>query len=138
MKTLFHIAVVCAVFGLAASSAMADLRNDARTTNDLKQIGLAYHNCIDATGKPPANAKALAPFFENDKRILGLLEKEDIVFFYGVGIAQMTAGTSNTILAFEKDAPTKGGLVLMGDASVKKVSADDFKKANLAGKLKEK
>jgi hypothetical protein len=135
MKTVLHIFVLCSVVASAATAAPGA---DARTVNDLKQIGLAYYNCIDATNKPPAKAKDLAPYFENDKRILALLEKEDIVFFYNVGIAQMTAGTSNTILAFEKDVPTKGGLVLMGDGSVKKVSAVEFKNATLAGKLKEK
>jgi hypothetical protein len=41
----------------------------------------------------------------------------------------MTAGTGNTVLGYEKDAPTKGGLVLMGDASVREMSADEFKNA---------
>jgi hypothetical protein len=134
MKTTLHIAAAFVLFAPAAGAAPGD----ARTTNDLKQIGLAYHNCIDATNKAPAKAEDLAPYFENDKRLLGLLKNEDIVFFYNVTIAQMTAGTSNTVLAYVKDVPEKGGLVLMGDASVKKMSADEFKKATLAGKRKDK
>ena len=44
----------------------------------------------------------------------------------------MTQGSSNTILAYEKDAPEKGGMVAYGDVSVKKLSADAFKKAIVA------
>ena len=103
-----------------------------KIVNDLKIIGLAYHNHLDAAGKPPAKAEDLAPYFENDKRLLGLLKDKDIVFIYGVGILQMPDGTSNTILAHEKDAPSKGGACLYGDGSVKKLSADEFKKTTKA------
>jgi hypothetical protein len=135
MKSAVRIAAACALLVLAARAAPAA---DARTVNDLKQIGLAFHNYIDAVGKAPAKAEDLAPFFENDKRLLGLLKNEDIVFFYNVTLAQMTAGTSNTVLAYDKDVPTKGGPVLMGDGSVKKMSAAEFKSATLAGKPKDK
>lgn len=135
MTTLFRIAAACAALSLVAGPVAAA---DTATANDLKQIGLAYHNHIDATGKAPAKAEDLGPYFCNSKKLLDLLKDEEIVFFYKVGIAQMTAGTSNTVLAYVKDVPDKGGLVLMGDGSVKKMSADDFKKATLAGKRKEK
>jgi hypothetical protein len=106
----------------------------AKRTNDLKQIGIAYHNYFDSFKKGPAKAADLFDFLEKDKRILGLLENKDIVFQYGVGVTDMTDGTSNTVLAYDKDVPTKGGLVLMGDASVKTMTAEDFKKAILAKK----
>jgi hypothetical protein len=134
MKTLASITAAFVLFAPAAGAAPGD----ARTTNDLKQIGLAYHSCIDATNKAPAKAEDLAPFFENNKRLLALLKNEDIVFFYNVTLLQMPAGSSNTVLAYVKDVPDKGGLVLMGDVSVKKMSAEEFKKANLAGKRREK
>ena len=44
-------------------------------------------------------------------------------------LKDMTQGSSNTILAYEKDAPEKGGMVAHGDGSVKKLTADEFKKA---------
>jgi hypothetical protein len=104
------------------------------TDNDLKRIVLAYHNHLDAARKAPARAEDLAPFFENDTRLLAMLKNEDIVFFYNVGITQMTAGTSNTVLAYVKDVPAKGGLVGMADGSVRTMSAEEFAKATLAGK----
>jgi hypothetical protein len=134
MKTTLRIAAAFVLFAPAAGAAPTDVRS----ANDLKQIGLAYHNHVDATNKGPAKAEDLAPYFENDKRLLALLKNEDIVFFYNVTPTQMTSGTSNTVLAYFAEVPDKGGLVLMGDASVKKMSPDEFKKATLAGKRKEK
>jgi hypothetical protein len=134
MATILRIAAAFVLLVPAAAAAPTD----ARSANDLKQIGLAFHNHIDATNKAPSKAEDLAPYFENDKRLLDLLKNEDIVFFYNVTIAQMTSGTSNTVLAYFKEVPEKGGLVLMGDASVKKMSPDEFKKATLAGKRKDK
>jgi hypothetical protein len=104
----------------------------AKRTNDLKQIGLAYHAFHDSFRKGPTKAADLGPFLENDKRLLGLLDDKVIVFQFGVAIADMVDGTSNTVLAYDKDVPTKGGLVLMADASVKTMSAEEFKKAKLA------
>jgi len=113
----------------ATSARQVDPR---KIQNDLKQIGLAYHNCHNATNKAPAKAEDLAPYFENDKRLLGLLKNKDIVFIYGVKLTEMTDGTSNTVLAYDKDVPAKGGFVLYGDGSTKKLTADEFKKAIVA------
>ena len=110
---------------------------DRKLANDLKQIGLAYHNYNDATNKAPSKAEDLGPYLEMNKRLIDMLKNGDVVFIWDVPLKQivnMGAGTSNTVLAYEKDAPTKGGYVLMADASVKKLAADEFKKATLAKK----
>jgi len=123
------------VLVLGASVTHAQILDKAKVGNYLKQVGLSYHNYLDANGgKAPAKAEDLAPYFENDKKLLDALKSEEIVFLYGVRLVDMTAGSSNTVLAYEKDAPTKGGQVLYGDGSVKKLAADDFKKATLAKK----
>jgi len=106
---------------------------DAVTANELKQIGLAYHNYVDANkGKPPAKGEDLAPYLENNKKLVDALKSGDVVFVFGVGLLDMKDGTSNTVLAYPKGADKEGGLALYGDGSVKKLSADDFKKAIIA------
>jgi len=127
MKAILSLAIVVVLYGTVQAQ-------DKVTANDLKQIGLAYHNHIDAVSRAPQKAEDLAPYFDNSKKLLDHLKSKRIEFYYGVGIAQMTEGTSNTILAYEKDAPDKGGQVLFGDGSVRKLTADEFKKAPKAGK----
>ena len=105
-----------------------------RIQNDLKQIGLAYHNFFDTNRKGPAKAEDLGPFLENDARLLGLLKTETIVFYWNVGLLQMPQGTSNTVLAYDWEAPTKGGMALMGDGSVKRMTPQEFQAAPKAGK----
>ncbi len=46
----------------------------------------------------------------------------------------MPAGTSNTVLAYAKDVPEKGGWVLMGDGTARQMTPEEFKKAPKAGK----
>ena len=100
-------------------------------SNDLKEILLAYHTYLGKNnGSAPAKAADLAPSLE--KRAVARLENKSVVFVYGVSLKDMTQGSSNTVLAYEKDAPEKGGLVAYGDGSVKKLTADEFKKAIVA------
>ena len=127
MKLTFSLMVLILMIG----ETRAQERVEA---NDLKQIGLAYHAYHDATNQGPKKAEDLAPYFENSKKLLDFLKTNRIEFYYGVRITEMTEGTSNTVLAHEKDVATKGGWCLYGDGSVKKLSALEFKKAILAKK----
>lgn len=117
---------------ILAGAARAD--DEKVQPNDLKQIGLAYHNYYSETNKGPKKAEDLAPYFEKSKKLLDHLKSKRIEFYYGVGLTEMTEGTSNTILAYEKDVPKKGGLALYGDGSVKKLTAEEFKTATKAKK----
>jgi hypothetical protein len=132
LRVLLGLSVALGVCLLLGGKVRAEKADDATAlSNDLKEILLAYHNYGDKNkGSAPAKAADLAPFLE--KRALGRLEDKSVVFVYGVTIKDMTEGTSNTILAHEKDAPEKGGLVAYGDGSVKKLTADAFKKATVA------
>jgi hypothetical protein len=101
------------------------------TANDLKEILLAYHNYFDKSkGAAPTKAADMAEFLQ--KGALSHLEDKSVVFIYGVTLREMVQGTSNTVLAYEKNVPTKGGWVGFGDGSVKRMSADEFKKAIVA------
>jgi len=102
-----------------------------KMANDLQMLGIAYQNYFDTFNKGPARAEDLAPYIENDQRILGQLKNGDIVFNYGVGLLQVanTSGTSNTILAYDKDVPARGGWVVFFDGKPRRLTPDEFKAA---------
>jgi hypothetical protein len=98
----------------------------AALQEDLRQLGRAFHDHCDAKRGPPRNAADLAPFLGNRQSAIAPLTDGRLVFNYSVGIMDMVAGTSNTVLAYERDAPARGGLVLFGDGSVRAVNAGEF------------
>ena len=130
-RTSLTLSVALGFCLLLGGPARAQKRDDAALANDLKEILLAYHTYLGKNkGSAPAKAADLGPFLE--KRALARLEGKSVVFVYGVTLKDMTQGSSNTILAYEKDAPEKGGMVAYGDGSFKKLTADAFKKAIVA------
>jgi hypothetical protein len=130
--------LILAVIALVPGCGMQQAAARAKRTNDLKAIGLAYHNYHQTFGKGPAKAEDLKEFLYDDASAWNALQSGDVVLIYGVNIATgMPQGASITVLGHEKDASTKSGLVLLGDASVKSMTADEFKaapKAQAAGK----
>jgi hypothetical protein len=102
----------------------------ARLPNLLKQLGLAYHLYWDSNGgKGPGSQKDLEPFYENNQTINKLLSEGNIIVFYGATLTSMTQGTSNTILAYEKDADQGMRHVLMADGRAVVMNQADFDKA---------
>jgi hypothetical protein len=86
----------------------------------------------DGGGKPPAKVADLAKYEKIHPLAAHKLKKGDIVFFYGAPIQE---SASDTVLAYEKQAPESGGHVLMEDGTtVKKLTAEEFKSAKKAGK----
>jgi hypothetical protein len=127
---------LCLVVALAVS---VPARAGVADANDLKQIGLAYHTYYGNHFKPPGTLQNLAPFLGKNEKLLNLLKNEDVILFYNTNLTELPAGQSQTVLAYNKDVPAKGGWVVMADGrSVKKMSAADFMKAAKGGKVKEK
>jgi prepilin-type processing-associated H-X9-DG protein len=112
-----------------APNPIAGAVDRARKSNDLKQIGLAYHSYLSTNNKPPARAEDLAPFYENNVKITTALKDGTYVVYWNVKLMSLVNGTSNTILGYEKDAPAKGGEVLYADGHVATLTAAEFAKA---------
>jgi hypothetical protein len=110
-------------------------RSDPQAVNDLKVIGLGFHNFNDTFARGPKDADELKKFIEDgSKTAYPGLKDGRYVFLWNVGLRDLMKGTgvSNTVVAYEKDVPARGGPVLMGDASVRTMSAEEFKNATLA------
>jgi len=94
--------------------------------NDLKVVGLAYYNFVDAEAKAPTGPADLVKYMGGEAGGQRVISDGSFVFLYGVKPADMTQGSSLTVLGHDAAAPTAGGLVLLGDGSVKSVTAAEF------------
>jgi uncharacterized protein DUF1559 len=107
----------------------------AQRTNNIKVIGLAYHNYLDDNkGKPPQQAADLQKYTQGDPGANALLTDGSFVFIYGVTLQDMQKqkGASQTVLGYDKTAETDKGIVLMGDGAAQYVTADEFTKMTKA------
>jgi hypothetical protein len=131
------VLVVSCVLACGSITGVRQAAARAKATNDLKQIGLAYHNYFDLKKKGPANVTELQSIFSDpqEKAVIALAGPGGpYVVIWGANIIEMskTAGSSNTVLGYEATAPTSGGLVLMGDGFVKQMTAAEFNAATKA------
>ncbi len=78
--------------------------------------------------KGPADLAAWGPVFPAAEMNLNT---KQIVYVWG---SKIDSANPNDIIGYEKDAPEKGGFVLMQDGNVKKLTVDEFKAAKIAGK----
>lgn len=109
-----------------------------KQTNDLKQLTLAYHDYITTSLKGPKDDKEFLAWAIKSKHpaqvVIQDVQRGEWVVYYGVRLTELTKGTGNTVLAYHKDVPTKGGLVGMADGTVRTMTADEFAKSPKAGK----
>jgi hypothetical protein len=127
--TVVLIAVVAVI--LLGCGGVQQAAQRQKRANDLKQIGLAYHNYLDAEQKAPSRAEDLQKYLLDSPPTYQALLNGQYVMQWGATIQSMSAGagTSNTVLGYEADVPTKGGNVLFGDASVRTMTAQEFQAA---------
>jgi hypothetical protein len=132
-KRVFVFHIVAASVALALFGCGGDGKSDdPKAVNDLKAIGLAFHNFNDTFHRGPKDAEELKPYLKDagESPYQGLKDGK-YVFSYGIPLLDMQPW-DQTILAYEKDVPTKGGPVVFADMVVKHLSAEEFKTAKLA------
>jgi hypothetical protein len=127
---VFSMVVGC--FPLALLGCGGGSSTDPAVTQDLTKIGRGYHLFYDNFHRGPKDAEELRPYVEAEsKTAIPGLKDGRYVFIWNVGLLDMD-GAGDTILAYEKDVPTKGGPVLYGDTTVKNLTAEEFKAAKKA------
>ena len=99
-----------------------------REMNDMKQLGLAYHNFHDKNARGP---KDVDDFLQGtnaeDHPVIKMTAAGGpVVFIWGVNIPDARAGAGNTVLAHQSQVPTSGGIVLFVDGHVERLTAAQF------------
>jgi hypothetical protein len=128
------LSVVCGVAVLSCILACGGVRQaaaKAKRANDMAQVGMAYHSFWASNPKGPADANEFATFVQKmDPSMAGLagqIRSNQIVLYYGVKMpGDFPKGANNTVLGYESKVPSSGGWVIMGDGSVKEMTAAEF------------
>lgn len=122
---------IAALVAIVALSGCGGAAKRVRMTNNLKQLGLAYHSCHDVNQKGPADW-AEAQKFGASADVQQEIEAAGYTIVWGLKMSDAKNGTSNTLIAYPKDGATAGGTVLFLDGSVGQLTAAEVA-AKLAG-----
>ena len=96
---------------LAGCSGKRDGGSDAVSSDDLKYVAIAMVDYSLFTNKGPTKPEDLAPYLQNDEKLLGKIRSGAIVVIWGVLSADLVRKDKKRgrlpIVAYEKDVPTK-------------------------------
>jgi hypothetical protein len=116
----------CGVGGWIGWQRMQDAAARVTRSNQLREIGLAYHQFLKDHPRAPENAQELQKYLGDSPKTYAMLTDGSLVFIYGVRPADMPEGSNRTVLAYEKTVPESGGLVLYANSDVEQVTAAEF------------
>jgi hypothetical protein len=126
-RILLLVLVTCIQLGCGNPNAVSS--DDA-----MKPILQDFGQFLVSTGydgvKPPKKLQEFLPYEPMAPMAAEPLKDGRLVYYWGAGLK--TGGSA--IIAYEKDAESKGGWVLLEDNSVKKLTSEQFATASKAGK----
>lgn len=131
------IAAVSFAIVLSASAGCGD--NGAadlvlKRRSNLRLLGAAYREYFDINQRTASDAAELLEFLRKKdenaelQNAITSLEEGDVVLVWN---GQVTSGVNGRVLGFEAGVPSTGGYVVMGDGSVRLMTAKDFSKSEL-------
>jgi hypothetical protein len=113
---------------LPAVQAARDAAQRAQSMNELKELGLAYWNYHDQTGKSPASWDDLTNSGLIGSETVQKLQAQNVTVAWNVELSQLSMGTSEFILAYPSGASGPLVTVLMGDGSVQNIPPDELQR----------
>jgi hypothetical protein len=121
------IGLLVAVLAGCGGASSGPAPTDYKAT--LTELGEALKTTAADGKRPPTRLTEFQQIEPMAPTAAPLVRSGEIVYLWGAGFAP--GGTK--LVAFEKKAETDGGLVLLQDGSVKRMSADEVKSAPRAG-----
>jgi hypothetical protein len=140
MRFLLFVALIIPLGPVAGCGGPAGVPVTAENRAEiaLSDVGELYRQYPFSNHKPPKKISDFAPLDSMAPLGLKALRDGDVVARSGVVIEDVNEGpatrdSADEVIAYAKDAPTAGGDVLMHNRTVRKMTAEEFKAAKLAG-----
>ena len=135
MAFLRH-ALIVAGLGLLAGCSSRPAGEAPGQAVVLQDVNDLLHAAAGATGRTPARLADVAPRVQAlFPRGYEAVKSGAVVVLWGAPLkGEGEVGKDETVVAYEKAAPTGGGYVLLSAGTVKKMSAAEFSAAPKAGK----
>jgi hypothetical protein len=125
-----NVLIAVALAGLAGGCREAAAPNPVRPTTpetELRDLGEMFQLFAQENRRPPKNLADLGTISPEPPPGYLAAEEGRIVVLWG-GAFTTGAGKS-AVMAYEKDAPNRGGFVLLQDGTVKQMNAAEFQAA---------
>jgi hypothetical protein len=102
----------------------------------LKNLGEMYRVASEDLKRPPKDIGELRKAEGQVPGGFSSLGEQNVAIYFGAELPELSgkAAEGDAILAYERPVPLQGGLVLMLDRSVRKMTPEEFKAAKKAGK----
>jgi hypothetical protein len=94
---------------------------------DLHQLDLFYKSATVERG--PANVREMGNLQLQAPKLYKALQEGRYVLYWGAN----PLASANAVLGYEKNVPTQGGVVLLMDGSIQRMTAQEFNAAPRAG-----
>jgi hypothetical protein len=90
----------------------------------LADLGGVYHNYVNEQGEPPARFADLKNYKPDSKGVKAV-EAGDILVIWNAKLLD-TPEAAKSVLAYERDVPSRGGRVLLGDGDIRVMTPKEF------------
>jgi len=124
--------------GDAVPPSVATSAEESQVERSLNDVGELYRQYTFDKKKPPASVSDLAYLDAIAPMGLMALRNGAVIARAGVEIKDVAEGPATNdpaddVIAYAKEVPSAGGLVLMHNRTLRRMTADEFKAAKLAG-----
>jgi len=96
---------------------------------DFKQLGVMYHSYLEANGdKAPTSADDFIKYAGSNSQLVQVVQKVksgQYVIIWGLTTQDLRKSLS-LIVGYEKDAPTSGGVVMLGTGAARYMTVAEF------------
>lgn len=138
MAQTFRVLLIAVlpVLGAGCSGPGAGGGNQTPQESALHDVADLIRASTQPNGRGPSKLADFDRVRDMYSRGYEAVKSGEVVVLWGAGVkgeGEMAKG-GGEVIAYEKDAPTGGGYVLLTSGEVKKMSADEFNAAPKAGK----